>query len=127
MNNELWRRGRSAYRARDIELTHHNRCTTPWRLVRHHFVRGRALGRITRERRREQGGRFLSRATVRRLLVDYVPTRVRTTARNVGKWGSPDDQRAFRRARSLVLAGALAAWAGCWYELLLAPAGPRAG
>ena len=46
VNRELWRRGHSAFRAQDVSLTHHSRCRTPTRLVRHHYVRGRALGRI---------------------------------------------------------------------------------
>ena len=112
MNNELWKRGRSAYRAQDVVLTHHNRCTTPWRLVRHHFVRGRALGRITGERGPLQA------ATARRLLIGYLPDRLRKTARNVERFGTPDERGEFRRSRPLVLAGAVAAWAGCWYELL---------
>ena len=112
MNNELWRRGRSAYRAHDVVLTHHNRCTTPWRLVRHHFTRGRALGRITLERGP------LRPATARRLLVGYLPDRCRKTGLAVRRWASPEDRRAFRDARPLVLAGAVAAWAGCWYELV---------
>jgi glycosyltransferase involved in cell wall biosynthesis len=109
MNTELWRRGRSAYRAQDIALTHHSRCTTPSRLVRHHFTRGRALGRILLSRRQRTA----------RLLVRYVPRRLRRTTRNVRRWGGPEERREFRRAFPLVVAGTVAAWTGCCYELVV--------
>ena len=50
LNQALWSRGHRAYRAREITLVHRSPCTNPLRLVRHHFVRGRALARIVRER-----------------------------------------------------------------------------
>src|SRR6266511_718091 len=50
VNTALYERGFRAYRAREVVLVHHTPCADPWRLVRHHFVRGRALGRILAER-----------------------------------------------------------------------------
>ncbi len=52
VNHDLFTRGYSAFRAADVPLIHHNRCTTPWRLVRHHFGRGRALAQFLRSRDR---------------------------------------------------------------------------
>ena len=49
VNNELWRRGYKAYRAQDVWLVHHSPCRTPVGLARHHFIRGRAGGRILLE------------------------------------------------------------------------------
>src|SRR5262249_48705997 len=49
VNTELFRRGHVAYRAADVTLTHHSRCRGPVKLVRHHFSRGRAFGKILRD------------------------------------------------------------------------------
>ena len=117
VNRELWRRGHGAYRARDVVLTHHNRCTTPWRLVRHHFTRGRALGRIMLGDH-AGAGPLLNRRTVRRTGAGYVPDRLRRTGAAVARWGDPDERRTYRRVRGLVAAGAVAAWVGTWCEIL---------
>lgn len=120
VNRELWRRGLRAWRASDVELTHRSPCTTPARLVRHHWVRGRGLGRIIASDLREG-------APVRRALAvagpRYVPSRLRRTRRAVERWGEPALRARLRRVRPLVLAGAVAAWLGAWSVL----AGPRHG
>jgi glycosyltransferase involved in cell wall biosynthesis len=124
VNQELARRGYGAYRAQDVTLVHRSPCRTPWRLVRHHVVRGRGFGRILRERdgwgRRNllgpSGLRFLRQQTVRRLSA---------TTRNVRRWGDRRIRAQYLRAFPLVVAGTLAAAAGTWYELLRwAPGGP---
>lgn len=117
VNQELARRGYGAYRAQDVTIVHRSPCRTPWRLMRHHFVRGRGFGRILRERdgweRRNllgaSGLRFLRQQTVRRLSA---------TTRNVRRWGARRIRAHYLRAFPLVVAGTLAAAAGTWYELL---------
>lgn len=123
VNQELARRGYRAYRAQDVTIVHRSPCRTPWRLVRHHFVRGRGFGRILRERdgweRRDllgpSGPRLLRQQTVRRLSA---------TTRNVRRWGDRWTRFQHLRAFPLVVVGSLAAAAGTWYELLKAPGGP---
>ncbi len=66
VNNELFRRGHRAFRSQEIELVHRSPCSTTRKLISHHFVRGRALGRIVRERRAGAGpAAACSRATGR--------------------------------------------------------------
>ena len=117
VNRELWRRGHVAYRAQDVALTHHSRCRTAGRLVRHHYVRGRALGRIMLDDH-AVGGPLLNPRVARRIGRDYVGDRLRRTAEGVERWGSPEEQRIFRRVRPLVAAGTVAAWTGTWSEIL---------
>lgn len=117
VNRELWRRGHGAYRAREVALFHHSRCTTPERLVRHHFGRGRALGRIMLDDH-ACGGPLLNRRVVTRIGRDYVRDRLRRTAEGVARWGSPDERRIFDSVHRLVVAGVVAAWAGTWHEIL---------
>ena len=84
VNNELWRRGYFSYRDRDITLVPRNPCTTPTALVRHHFVRGRAFGRMVRRPRAE---RRRSRLAAARYLNGYARARLRDTDRRVAEWG----------------------------------------
>jgi hypothetical protein len=124
VNRELWRRGHRAYREREVRLTHRSRCTTPRRLVKHHFQRGRAYGRILLGAYR--GGRPASRRGVAAAIADYPRRRLADTDARVHEWGgSLRDE--YRRARPLVVAGVLAAWAGVWRELLRARPAPTGG
>lgn len=107
VNRELFRRGHTAYRAQDVTLTHHSRCRGPAQLVRHHFSRGRAFGKILRN----------EPARDRRFVWTYVPRRISRTGRDVRRWGC-ELRRHYRRAWPLVLAGTMAAWVGLVYELL---------
>ena len=115
VNQALWRRGRRAYRSRTIRLIHRSPCTGPLALVRHHFVRGRALARIMRaaeaDRRRRIPASFLRGYTRRRLT---------TTDERVAKWGTEllDE---YRRARPLVVLGIASAYSGAVYELARRP------
>jgi glycosyltransferase involved in cell wall biosynthesis len=106
VNRELFRRGHSAYRAQDVRLTHHSPCRGPVELVRHHFSRGRAFGKIV-----ANGDR--------RFVWTYVPRRISHTGRDVRRWGG-ELRRHYRRAWPLVVAGTVAAWVGLVYELLRA-------
>ena len=113
VNVELTRRGLVGYRAADVTIVHRSRCTNPLRLLRHHFQRGRGLGRIVlRDQRR--GGR-----TVRRAIgLGYLRRRLRTLAGNVERWGDDALRAEYRRSRPLIAAGAAAAFAGAWFHVL---------
>jgi glycosyltransferase involved in cell wall biosynthesis len=122
VNHELWRRGCSAYRAMDVWLIHRSPCRTPLGLARHHFARGRAVGRIMRE---------ISRPPVRRgdsirgVHPGYVTNRLRQTKANVRTWGDDYVNGIYRLVRPLVVVGVLAAWVGMWWELLWPRRRPR--
>lgn len=120
VNEELFDRGFAAYRERAVEATHHSPCRTPGRLVRHHFQRGRAMGRILAARQ-EQG-----RPRARRMakfVVTSVPARLRWTHRRVMRWGDGLRLR-YWLALPLVVVGVVAAWAGACAELVR-PSSPR--
>jgi glycosyltransferase involved in cell wall biosynthesis len=115
VNGELFGRGHTAFRAAEVTLVHYTRCRTIWRLVCHHFVRGRALGRILLDRRRRDG-KLLERE--RKSLRSYVRRRVSNVSRNVAAWGADGLRSQYQRALPLVVVGAAAASVGTWYELL---------
>ncbi len=114
VNVELTRRGLVGYRARDVTLVHHSRCTNPLRLIRHHFQRGRGLGRILLEEQRRRGWR-----PWRTLGPGYLRRRLGTVAGNVERWGG-ELRAEYRRSRPLIAAGAVAALVGAWVEVLRA-------
>ncbi len=115
VNTELFSRGYVAYRERDLLLVHHSPCRTPGKLLAHHFLRGRALGRIILE---AHGGRERreARRALRRYLGTYVSDRMAKTTRSVRAWGG-DLQPVYRRVLPLVFAGVVSAWSGATYEL----------
>ena len=115
VNTALYRRGYVTYRDPGIQLTHHSPCRNPWRLVRHHFVRGRGFGRITL-RNTAKGSSLLNRRFLNTFLLQYLPRRLSLTSRSV--WASPDYRRRYALVFPLVLAGSVAAWLGIWYEIL---------
>lgn len=116
VNWELTKRGYTAYRSQEVRLVHHSPCRGLLRLLRHHFVRGRALGRILLG---PDGGPGRRRRwpILRSLLLRYIPRRVSVTSENVKRWGR-DLRRTYRLAYPLVVAGAVAASAGACYEVL---------
>jgi hypothetical protein len=122
VNQELARRGYGAYRAQDVTLVHRSPCRTPWRLMRHHFVRGRGFGRILRERDGWGRGNLLGRSGLR-FLRQQTARRLSATTRNVLRWGDRRTHAQYLRAFPLVVVGTLAAAAGTWYELLRGPSG----
>ena len=114
VNVELTRRGLVGYRARAVTIVHHSRCTNPLRLVRHHFQRGRGLGRILLDEQRRRGWR-----PSQTLGAGYLRRRLGTVAGNRERWGG-ELQAEYRRSRPLIGAGAVAALAGAWFEVLRA-------
>ena len=115
LNQELWRRGHRAYRERAIELAHRSPCSRIPHLVRHHFVRGRAFGRILRGDFHKSSGS--SRATGRKALAGYSRRRLALTDDRVARWGG-DLREHYARVRPLVRLGILAAGMGARFELL---------
>jgi len=116
VNLALWRRGRRAYRAADVRLVHRSPCADVPTLLRHHFRRGRGLGRMVCDQHR--GGPPLLRAQrLRGLLLGSVPRRLRRVQRAVARWGA-EVRPEYGRVRHLIAAGAVAAWAGTWFEIL---------
>lgn len=114
VNEELFRRGYGAYREHDAVAYHHSPCRRPGRLLVHHFQRGRAMGRILAEARDRPGER--RPRPIGTFVVKSVPSRLRWIHRGVARWGG-DLRRTYYLALPLVVAGAVAAWAGGCYEL----------
>lgn len=114
VNDALWRRGHRAYRAREIRLTHRSPCQGAVSLVRHHFARGRAFGRILR------GDHAPDRMASLRFLARYRGRRLASTDQRVREWGG-DLADEYRRVRHLVILGIAAAWIGAWLEVLRRP------
>jgi glycosyltransferase involved in cell wall biosynthesis len=121
VNRELVRRGYVAFRDPQIEFTHASPCRTPWRLLRHHFQRGCGWGRLLLEDHRHRG-RLLNRETLSSWLMQHLPRRLQRISQNVRR-AEPGLVPQFSRVRPLVVAGALAAWLGFWFEILRPSAG----
>lgn len=117
VNAELHRRGYRAYRSAEITLVHRSRCEHPVQLVRHHFGRGRARGRILLARSRH-GGPLVTAEMLRRDMLVYAQHRVTATAAAVHTWADPPVAAKFRRVAPLVAAAAAADVLGTWVELL---------
>lgn len=115
VNHRLWRRGHSAFRESAIELTHRSPCSTPPALIRHHFLRGRALGRLLRDELATGRSRRLA---LYRYLARYPRIRLASTDYRVTEWGG-EMLADYRRVRRLVRVGIAAAWIGTWWEVLL--------
>jgi glycosyltransferase involved in cell wall biosynthesis len=114
VNSELWRRGYNAYRAQNVWLVHRSPCNHPVALVRHYFSRGRGTGRVFLESPRG-APRRLSRAV--RLVVLYVPNRLRSTSLRVRTWGDDYTIGIYRLVKPLVVLSVLAEWWGICVEL----------
>ncbi len=123
VNRQLYFAGRRTFFCEPAAFTHASPSTTRAQLLRHHFQRGRALGRIMRS----GGATALSGF---RAIVSLPTRRLRVIS---GAMRDADDElRAqYRAVRGLVVAGALAAGTGTWVELLsrkkmedAAPEGP---
>ena len=117
VNVELTRRGYRGYREREARFIHRSPCRSGRVLLKHHFRRGRGLGRMILGSHRH-GGRILRRDFLARFLRRYVGDRVSTIGNRVRTWGDEDLEQRLARSRRLVVLGALAACAGLWYELL---------
>lgn len=116
VNEELARRGYVALREPAIRFVHRSPCRTPWRLIRHHFRRGRGRGWLLLQDARPTGG-LLTRRMVTNQLLGYLPRWLRAIERGV-KGADPDLWPHYQRSRSLIVAGAVASVAGTWFEVL---------
>jgi glycosyltransferase involved in cell wall biosynthesis len=124
VNQALFGEGRSAYRAADVVMFHRSPCHDVRTLVRHHFKRGQAMGRIIAADAAAADPPGLTWRDVRYWLLGAVPRRVQQISRNVKSWGG-DLRPQYRRVYPLVVLGALSAWAGMWRELLRSPSRRR--
>lgn len=122
VNMELTERGYPTWRAQDVRMIHHSPCATLTVLLRHHFKRGRALGRIILDQWRPA---LPPAGELRYYLRQYLPGRVGDITAAVKRWGSRRERAHYARACPLVAAGAAASWAGTWYSLLTIPRGRR--
>ena len=113
VNMALIRRGYLTYRDPNIKFTHRSPCRTPWLLVRHHFMRGRGLGRILLRSNAERG-RVLD---LRFLRTYFLPRRLKRTSRGVSQ-ERPQYRYRYALVFPLVVAGVVAAWLGLWYKIL---------
>jgi glycosyltransferase involved in cell wall biosynthesis len=114
VNTTLWDRGLTAYRAGDVRIVHRSPCSGPLKLARHHFQRGRAWARITRDEISAGRG---SPVRLLRMLATYGPYRLSSTDEGIRRWGGAIAQR-YRSVRPSVLLGIAAAWAGVWVGAL---------
>jgi glycosyltransferase involved in cell wall biosynthesis len=117
VNQALFAQGHTAYRAADVTMFHLSPCRDVRTLVRHHFKRGQAMGRIIVADAARADPPGLTYRDVRYWLVGAVPRRVGQTSRNVKRWGA-DMRSEYRRVYPLVVLAALSAWTGMWVELL---------
>jgi len=111
VNQMLFARGHRAGRYAPIRLVHRSPCRTPWRLLRHHYQRGRGYGRILWER---DGASARLRGRFHRIVEivgSYPVKRLRTVTGNVMRWGHPYRLR-YVVSAPWVLSGVLAAMLG---------------
>lgn len=116
VNERLFRQGYVALREPAIRFTHRSPCRTPWRLVRHHFRRGRGLGWLLLQNPEKSGGNGL-RSIYRSHGLGYLKGWRSAIERGVQS-ADPAFLPRFERVRPLILVGTLAAMTGLWFELL---------
>lgn len=114
VNLEAFRRGYTAYREGGAAIIHASPCVTSWQLIRHHFQRGRALGKILVEKHRPQGQLLWHN---RHMLVTIYARRVAGIRTNVDCWGK-ELEPTYRQVRRRIVLGAAAAAFGTYFELL---------
>jgi len=113
VNRHLFGLGYGAYREPGSMIRHYSPCRTASVLIKHHFQRGRGLGRIlVGEAQLEQAVRPMVG-----FLIRYPVLRTRQVIGDVRRW-SPELLRKLWRVLPLVCAGTLSAWAGSWWEVL---------
>jgi glycosyltransferase involved in cell wall biosynthesis len=116
-NHAMARRGYTAYWDRDVQFIHHSPCRTPWRLVAHHFVRGRGFGRILHDQGLSGRKAFTGRRGYQ-LVRKQTLGRAAQKHRDVQRWGTdPDLRRHYRRSWPVMMAGIVASCAGTCFEL----------
>ena len=114
VNLDLFDKGRTAYREAGAAIVHSSRARSVGNVMRHHFGRGRAWGRILQSR---LGWR---RQSVRSRLLPILEMpwrRVRLVSASVSQWGGSLTAH-YRKARWQVILGAIAAGAGTLYQVL---------
>ncbi|MGH2710773.1 MAG: glycosyltransferase family 2 protein [Actinomycetota bacterium] len=112
VNLKLWRQGYRAYREQEIGFIHSSPCRNPWRLMLHHFRRGRGWAKSLLHDYAEVGGLLAARP-----LRGYMRRRLGGTRRSVERWGG-DLLATYGRHHFLVVLGVISAWVGTWFELL---------
>jgi glycosyltransferase involved in cell wall biosynthesis len=110
VNNRLFHSGRRTYFAAPAAFYHASPSTTRRKLFRHHYQRGRALGRII--------GKHDGRRSLRsyRSLIGLPLRRLRVVTRAM-RHADDDLYAQYRDVRGLVIGGAFAAAIGTWTEL----------
>lgn len=120
VNQRLFFDGKRTFFCAPAAFAHASPSTSRMQLLRHHFQRGRALGRIIRSR----GGR-IDLAQLRLLM--SLPTRRLRAIADAMHEADDELRRQYRAARGLVVAGTAAAATGTWVELLARHQEGRAG
>ena len=111
VNRKLFYAGKRTYFSAQTQFAHASPSTTVAHLLRHHFQRGRALGRIIRNSN--------DRSTFARLRSAMSLPARRLRYLNAALDEADDELRSqYHRVRALVRLGALAAAAGTWYQLV---------
>jgi glycosyltransferase involved in cell wall biosynthesis len=111
VNTRLFYAGRRAYFCAEAAFAHASPARSRRQLLRHHFQRGKAFGRIVRSR---DGERTLRERVG--VVTSLTTRRLRTIS---GAMRGADDQTRtrYREVRGLVTVGVLAASTGTWVEL----------
>jgi len=89
VNNRLFELGHKAYFSPNIVITHKSPCVNPWVLARHHYLRGRGLGRMLWEYPGPKKTRKFRLRRIRWLLTKYPLRRIYLITRGVLRWGKP--------------------------------------
>lgn len=129
VNRRLFFAGKRTYFEADASFAHASPSTNAAQLMRHHFQRGRALGRIIRASN-DKSTRERLRAT------KSLPARRIRFINNALEYADADLRKRYRKVRLHVMAGAVAAATGTWYQLIAgdrttpttrAPSVPKSG
>ena len=112
VNRQLYFAGKRTFFSAETQFAHASPSTNVAHLLRHHFQRGRGLGRIIINRDKPRVQRLGSTKSL-------AIRRVRTVDGALCDV-DPQLQHTYRRVRPLVMAGAAAAMAGTWFQLVKA-------
>jgi glycosyltransferase involved in cell wall biosynthesis len=115
VNTELFERGYSAFRAQELVFVHRSPCRTIRKLLGHHFIRGKAMGRILFDQAVTRGPVW-NRRIVRYVLFGSTAARLWRVTRFVRLWGDGLRVR-YWQAFPLVVLAATSSWLGGCYEL----------
>jgi glycosyltransferase involved in cell wall biosynthesis len=119
VNVRLHGQGFLTLREPAARFIHHSPCTTPRRLVKHHFTRGRGLARVLLSRRLSPDANAATR--IRFLRRFFMKRRMRRqlawTSRNIWR-NAPERRLTYICAFPLILLGLIANRCGTWYGFL---------